>query len=559
MMDLTSEEKHAMIVIPKFSGALSFIGSFYIIAKILLTKRRRKRIHSRLLVGMSILAILQSTAVLFSQWAFDADEIYLTRCAVKKSLYSCGIGAAIYNSIISIYYLLIVKYSYTEQYMKKLEISLHSIPYLWTIISVILTVTMYQTGEEESCGGLGDISTDNINLFQKIHIAFGLTTILICLIVGTFCMLSLYHSVRTKEKKNEKYRHGQEHSTNKKSNLVKRQALIYLGSVYLTWLLVVINMLREITGANSYRAEAIFYILQSFLVHLQGALNVFVYMRQKITLCSEKKNELKGRNDSTASIGPENFIPQRRRSKLSLLFQKSADSIRRSSFVQALNSNLSRSTRSRSRSRRGSGQKSEKIENDSYVPREATRNSFNRALEQEKQNPIDYVHEDLIEDLSESLNSSNAMNVITESNELNDDLFSAHAFEDDEPITITIHHYPDDEEAQNQDETKTKEDKRLSLMSQLTLDLSSVDSQASIEKSLDNYTHDPCDKSLDDIIQDEESSTKKYLDQEIENHKLPISPNPPKEISLSNSNHSCESFTPLICPNTPRPSNEIAA
>ncbi len=44
-----------MVIIPKITGALSFLGSFYIVCDVLRDPRKRKTPYHRIMLGMSIL------------------------------------------------------------------------------------------------------------------------------------------------------------------------------------------------------------------------------------------------------------------------------------------------------------------------------------------------------------------------------------------------------------------------------------------------------------------------------------------------------------------------
>ena len=350
MAEMTMSVRVAMTILPKISGSLSVVGSLYIIVKILTSPRRRKRIHSRLLVGMSILSLIQSTSVYlmdFELTNLDETREDLSTCKIQTILQSAGFGVVIYNAAIAVYYVLIITYNYAEQTMKKIERIMHIIPIVYVIVWAIYT----NIGMEFEKGSHACFPVQN-GRSTKVMLGVFLITVIISIFVGTMSMLVLYCSVLKRERGNERYSITSESENDvakRKSNRVRKQVLLYLGGIYISWIFVICGIVYHLATGE---IQPIITLLRKIFFPLQGAINVVVYMRPQLKNCMKKRDDT---FVSNISIVPEAFMVTTRRN--SNLF------------------NRPRQSGTSSSSNRGSAQNTESA----YVPRKSTARSFRLA------------------------------------------------------------------------------------------------------------------------------------------------------------------------------------
>jgi hypothetical protein len=67
-MAFSRSQQVALAVVPKVSGALSMLGSSWIIVEVLTQRTKRENVYNRLLCAMSILDVIVSSWLFASTW-----------------------------------------------------------------------------------------------------------------------------------------------------------------------------------------------------------------------------------------------------------------------------------------------------------------------------------------------------------------------------------------------------------------------------------------------------------------------------------------------------------
>jgi hypothetical protein len=126
--------KKFLVWLPRLSGVLSLIGSAYIIRDIASTQRRngiRMNVYFELMLCMSIFDICSSAAWMFSSLPVPTINKYSERTAVygaKGTEATCtlqgffvqlGFTGIFYNLALSFYYLLMIRYGWREDKLRK--------------------------------------------------------------------------------------------------------------------------------------------------------------------------------------------------------------------------------------------------------------------------------------------------------------------------------------------------------------------------------------------------------------------------------------------------------
>ena len=99
-------------------------------------KEKREKIHNRLLLGLSAVDIINSSALGVSTAAFPRAVGHLiygaygnqTSCTAQGFFLGLGIGASLYNAALCIHYLCVIKYNISDDVLRKYEKYMHGIP-----------------------------------------------------------------------------------------------------------------------------------------------------------------------------------------------------------------------------------------------------------------------------------------------------------------------------------------------------------------------------------------------------------------------------------------------
>ena len=151
-------------VIPMITGTLSIIGSSLIIYMSLRSLRKNSRLtksskmYYRLLLGMSAMDILQSTAQAFSSLPMpkETKNVYgaignETTCVVQAFIGVLGCAVPMYNGSLAIYYLLTVRFNVKDEILRrKVEPFLHFFSLCYPLVVAILGLVFDMYGPENA-------------------------------------------------------------------------------------------------------------------------------------------------------------------------------------------------------------------------------------------------------------------------------------------------------------------------------------------------------------------------------------------------------------------------
>ena len=146
MLTLSISHTKAIAIIPMITGALSILGSGAIIYKILLDRKKKiTKVYHRLMLAMSCLDIIMSMSAALSTipipkdipsvWGNIGNE---TTCNIQGFTSVFGFGVIFYNTSLSIYFLLCIRYGMTESKIgKTVEPAMHIISILYPLSCAI--------------------------------------------------------------------------------------------------------------------------------------------------------------------------------------------------------------------------------------------------------------------------------------------------------------------------------------------------------------------------------------------------------------------------------------
>jgi len=142
-------QRIALAMIPKVSSSLSLFGSIWICIEVwtgtheanrTLVPNRQHPYH-RLLLGMSVYEILESVWNFSSTWPIPAGTttVYGARgtqftCTVQGFFLTLGLAIPIYNAMLALYYVLVVKCRVTDTMMRRrIEPIMHVVAGGWAL------------------------------------------------------------------------------------------------------------------------------------------------------------------------------------------------------------------------------------------------------------------------------------------------------------------------------------------------------------------------------------------------------------------------------------------
>ena len=207
-----------LAVVPKIGASLSIPCSLFIISESIRDHRQGKGTAiQRALVGMSFVDVCASFAWWLSNWGVPRDSgPYATgtvaSCNFQGFLLQFAVGAPLYNCSLSLYYVLVIKYNWTNQQLVKIERYVHAFILTFIMGTSIagLPLTMYNRvgavcwviGSPVDCENSGafpepDIPCDRGNWAWAFGLFTFYTPLWICVLLTIVAMCMIYFQVRS--------------------------------------------------------------------------------------------------------------------------------------------------------------------------------------------------------------------------------------------------------------------------------------------------------------------------------------------------------------------------
>jgi hypothetical protein len=207
----------AFIVVPKISGALSILGSGYIVYEVLSCKKRWKESpYHRILLGLSISDILTSFFVFFlGSWMIPAEGTEgpyessakgtQVTCNFQGFMVMLGLASPLYNGALSVYYLLLLRYNWTpRQMVRRIEPWMHGIIILYSLLGASLGLVL-EFYSPNSVGQCSNSKGANEGLARDIFDwIFVVIPTWLTLGIVTISMAAVYFTVKNQEDRMEK-------------------------------------------------------------------------------------------------------------------------------------------------------------------------------------------------------------------------------------------------------------------------------------------------------------------------------------------------------------------
>ena len=310
---LSETQARALSVLPHIMGIPSIIGSAFIVQQVLRSPRRRGRIYHRLLCSMSAMDFIFAVKHFLGIWpapdgtpnAWGAVGTTATCDAAGFAGQGSGLSSILYKGSLTVYFLLTIRFGWSETQIKTLEPSMHVVAMVigWGTAIAALPLELYNSiGITCWIGGLPPGCTDdcvrgrNAWIYRWAFFHAFLWAIFFFVVVA---MIAMYRMVRQQEKDVAKYRVtrrplSNHHHSRRGPGLqdlasaqFAKQAFFYIAVYFLTWVFPMVQWVLERETGNIY-IPIIF--LQAILVPMQGFLNALVYVRPRYLKYRREKN-----------------------------------------------------------------------------------------------------------------------------------------------------------------------------------------------------------------------------------------------------------------------------
>lgn len=148
MTYLSKDQRIALAIIPKFSSVFSLFGSIWIIVEVATEKTKRQVPYHRLLLAMSVYDVLESIWNFFSTWPIPEGSPHViwaygntASCNAQGFFLTLSSAVPLYNAMLSLYYVLVIKYNYTDRRLRSfVEPAMHTFCFLWAFVTAVYSV-----------------------------------------------------------------------------------------------------------------------------------------------------------------------------------------------------------------------------------------------------------------------------------------------------------------------------------------------------------------------------------------------------------------------------------
>jgi len=306
-----------MVIIPKISGLMSILGSIALIRDLLKGPRaERKQITSKVLIAMNISDLIGTSIMhVIGTWFVPKGTLFWS----AGNEHTCDIQgwsqvlfypyALLYNAVLSIIFLLLVRYSWSEEDFRKWSyVILCAPPVLVTLIS-IPRMRYYKYMNDEGgwfcsftpsppgCDRIPDMecNEDNLDIYTYYRL-YGVCLLLLSTSIIIYACVRLFLVARRSDESVSAYRssaRSRAQGNYATSNRVAVSGLLYSGGnllVVLPTIILFIGLIAKVNGASFFWT---FFNLQlAIFLPLQGFLNALVYFRPKyLEYKKEKRKE----------------------------------------------------------------------------------------------------------------------------------------------------------------------------------------------------------------------------------------------------------------------------
>jgi len=268
-----SQTKMTLLVwLPRCMALISFASSMTIIVDILRNEGKRQKTFGQLILALSIFDLMGSMSYAFTTLPIPEEEyVYGSKgnggtCKLQGFFIQMGMIAAYLNAALSVHYILMLKYGWSEERISKLRPLLLGIPLSIGLVFAFAGIPFYDNVFLWCNNASASVWPD---IPMAVAIAF------VSIIMAVIC----WH-VYKEERVSMKWRISTRRQNTSLTTKVFWQSIYFLLAFYLVWPPYLALQYTWVSG-NGYNRYG-FILFAGMLVPLQGFWNLIVYMRPRI-------------------------------------------------------------------------------------------------------------------------------------------------------------------------------------------------------------------------------------------------------------------------------------
>ena len=295
----------------RVSSSLSIISSILIIVMVFRGQEKLASLQNRLLAAMSFFDILNSLALGVNTAALPravSDFLYgaygsKATCTLQGFFITLGGVCPMYNVMLCLNYLMIIKYNIKDEILERYERYMHAISILLPLSLAIFgaCLDLYHPTFKGYCWTTNDACQfsrdDSCTTPRKVYVSIMKYGIFVCGIIIIFTitssMVMIYLAVRKQSKTMEKYQFQRGNSVSRRSDSkrgnnyqeTKTQASLYTAGYFLCyiWQMILVFFTKKIPMPLMFLSN-VFY-------PSQGLLNLVVFVRPRYVIVREKMKD----------------------------------------------------------------------------------------------------------------------------------------------------------------------------------------------------------------------------------------------------------------------------
>lgn len=210
MAPYSDGQQWALVILPKVTGLVSLFFSCLVIFTVVNSKSYRSKTYHRLLLGISCVDVSSSFWLGLSTWPIPSETGIkgasgtTATCSVQGFFTQFGIASSFYNASLSIFYLLVIRYGWREDQIRRIEPLLHAVPILWGLSTAIagIPLTIFNSANLWCWIAPYQDRGTNADLYRWVFF-YGPLWIMIGIVTG--CVIFIFHHVLSLEAKSAQY------------------------------------------------------------------------------------------------------------------------------------------------------------------------------------------------------------------------------------------------------------------------------------------------------------------------------------------------------------------
>jgi hypothetical protein len=212
-MNFSMAQLRALAILPKVTGGLSFIFSATTAAYVCRSPKKRGKFYHRLILGMSLADMSSSIWLAMSTWPIPGDTRALyasgneATCRAQGFFTQAGLSSPIYNSSLSFFYLLAIKYAWRDARLFHWEVVFHGVPIvlgLGTAIAALALDILHSANLWCWIGPNPDGSGPDVDVFRMALFYCPLWIAIIVVSVNLFFVFAYVRGITLKSEEHTK-------------------------------------------------------------------------------------------------------------------------------------------------------------------------------------------------------------------------------------------------------------------------------------------------------------------------------------------------------------------